>query len=633
MKIKDNYLTTPNLITFENRKKDFQVIERMMYDVIIIGGGITGAGILLDCASRGLKCLLVEKEDFASGTSSKSTKLMHGGLRYLKDFEIGLVRRIGKERRILLKNAPHLVYPKKMLLPNYTTSEYTLSALKLALGIYDRLARVSKNEHRKMYSKQETEQLEPLLNPKNLRGSGLYYEYQTSDSRLVIEVIKTALAYNTPQNPHQVKALNYTQVTEFIYEGQEIIGVMLKNNLYNDTPNTPQTTIAQAHSVVNATGAWVNKVAQLAPTQPPLLNHPIPEAPIIVHSKGIHLVIEHKLLPLTEAVYIDVEPAENKNERRQIFVIPHIDKQVVYIGTTDTYYDGNLNLITANPDEVSYILNTINARFNLPKPITPQNIISTWAGVRPLIPIKRNTNNSQQPPKTTELSRKDEMYICPQTQLITIAGGKLSGYRKMAKKVTDQIIKRLYNQKIISQLIPCHTDYITLSGGKLHKQSLQTYTQQLQQQYHELNLEKEYIAYLTNKYGSNTPTIINIWKQHYPNTAQQPPQLRLMLAELQYCLEYEQVATITDFLMRRNPRLYFETHLLTPELIQLLNNALADFLKLSPAAAAQSYHNALQTYQQATQFNHEQTQNTQPTSLSQKMVSNTKQLFCFFTKK
>ena len=220
------------------------------YDLLVIGGGITGAGIALDAASRGLKTALVEKSDFASGTSSRSTKLIHGGLRYLKQFEIALVREVGTERAIVHHLAPHLVVSEKMLLPIIEGGTFGKLLTSFGLMVYDVLADVEKEDQRKMLSKEETLEIEPLLPDKILKGAGLYAEYRTDDARLTIEVLKTAAKYESD-------AINYVEALDFIYENNLVTGINAKDILSGEEFSI------QSKYVVSAAGPWVDDLRNI----------------------------------------------------------------------------------------------------------------------------------------------------------------------------------------------------------------------------------------------------------------------------------------------------------------------------------------------------------------------------------
>ena len=220
-----NCVDNQNIFNFHGRTKSLHENSDVLFDLIIIGGGITGAGICLDASSRGIKTLLIEKNDFASGTSSKSTKLIHGGLRYLKSLEFNLVRTVGQERAIAFKNAPHLIIPQKLILPIYKKGSFKKWQLRIALTVYDFLARVQKKEKKKILSSKATLEKEPSLKSTNLLGSGMYSEYRTDDSRLTLELIKTSLRFGA-------LAFNYVEATDISKQNNTFV-VTAKNCIDN----------------------------------------------------------------------------------------------------------------------------------------------------------------------------------------------------------------------------------------------------------------------------------------------------------------------------------------------------------------------------------------------------------------
>src|SRR5689334_3741237 len=233
--------------SYFNRQATLQKFDKKQYDVIVIGGGITGAGIALDASLRGLKTALVEKHDFAYGTSSRSTKLIHGGLRYLKQFEFGLVKEVGSERAIVHKLAPHLVIAEKMLLPLNEGRGMGSFLTSFGLKLYDWLAGVKPEDQRRMLTRRQTLKAEPLLKPDNIKGSGLYAEYRTDDARLTIEIMKTAAS-------HGADVLNYCEVKDFIYEDGKIVHVKVHDLLSDKNYEI------RALTVINATGPWVDQL-------------------------------------------------------------------------------------------------------------------------------------------------------------------------------------------------------------------------------------------------------------------------------------------------------------------------------------------------------------------------------------
>ena len=367
-----------------------------IYDLFVIGGGITGAGIALDAATRGLKVALAEMQDFAQGTSSRSTKLVHGGLRYLKQLELKEVAQLGRERAIVYENGPHVTTPLWMLLPFHKGGTFGPLSTSMGLKIYDILAGVKKGERRFMLSADETIAREPLIKKDGLLGGGLYVEYRTDDARLTIEVLKAAVANGTV-------ALNYLKVVAIQTQNGAFTHIAVEDQL------TGEQYIVRAKKVVNAAGPWVDNVRKLDDAH--AKNH-------IVLSKGVHIVFDAADFPLQQAMYFDTE------DGRMVFAIPRAGK--IYVGTTDDFYQGDPLQLTISKEDKAYLLKAIHYMF--PKlELTNEKIESSWAGVRPLI-VEEGKGPS-------EISRKDEIWQS-ENGIITIAGGKLTGYRKWRKKLS-----------------------------------------------------------------------------------------------------------------------------------------------------------------------------------------------------
>ena len=274
-----------NNLSSQHRGSIIQNLHTGVYDLLVIGGGITGAGIALDAASRGLKTALVEKNDFSFGTSSRSTKLIHGGLRYLKQLEFGLVKEVGRERAVVHRLAPHLVVPEKMLLPLYEKRGFGSLLTSFGLKLYDWLAGVKPEDQRKMLTKSQTHGYEPLLRKDDVKGGAIYAEYRTDDARLTIEIVKTAARYGA-------EVMNYCKVTDFIYEAGKITGVKVGDQL------GPDEFIIKAKAVVSATGPWVDELREIDHSKTGKYLH---------LTKGIHLVVAFEKLPVKQAIYFDVE--------------------------------------------------------------------------------------------------------------------------------------------------------------------------------------------------------------------------------------------------------------------------------------------------------------------------------------
>ncbi len=503
-----------------SRSVFWQNLGQEEYDVLIIGGGITGAGIALDAASRGLKVALVEKKDFAWGTSSRSTKLIHGGLRYLKQLEIGLVREVGLERAIVYNNAKHIVRPEKMLLPIVEKGSLGKTMSSLGLWVYDFLAGVEKSEKRKMLNISQTQALEPLLKKEIIKGGGLYYEYRSDDARLTIENIKTAFNYGA-------NCLNYTEVVDYLYDdNQKICGALVRDNLNNVNQNV------KAKIVVNATGPWVDQLRKIESQE-------ITGKQLHL-TKGVHIVVPRNLLPLQQSVYFDVA-----SDERMIFAIPR--GEITYIGTTDTNYKKSIENPQATIEDVNYILSATNFMFPSIQ-LEIKDVISSWAGLRPLI--------HEQGKDPSELSRKDEIFI-GKKGLISIAGGKLTGYRKMAERVTDVVVDTLKeNNNFSKPLKRCFTEDIELVGNFSSEEEMEKFIIDKIGEVKQILLSQKEIISLVYKYGKNTDIIIEKAFELYPLISD--PLERIHLAELWYSIYYEMTNTLSDYLIRRTGRLYFE---------------------------------------------------------------------------
>ena len=510
------YIRSVSSYSSFQRSKLVEKAQEDTFDLVIIGGGITGAGIALDAASRGLKTLLLEKNDFSSGTSSKSTKLIHGGLRYLKQFEIALVREVGRERAVVHRLAPHLVTSEKMLLPLIKDGSFGKLMTSVGLMVYDILAGVESADQRVMLDKEETLKKEPLLNEEVVLGSGLYAEYRTDDSRLTIEVIKTAV------NQGAV-CLNYAEVNEFIYEDGKIVGVKVIDRLSDLKLSV------ESSNIVSAAGPWVDELRSKDASLTGKTLH---------LTKGVHLVFDRDKLPVSQAIYFDVP------DGRMIFAIPR--GNVTYVGTTDTNYDGDKNRILTDKVDAEYLLRAVNNTFGSLN-LTIDDVASSWAGVRPLI--------HEEGKSASELSRKDEIFVSP-SGLMSIAGGKLTGYRKMSERITDMVMERIVSDSD-AKFVKCKTEKIDLTGGpfKDHKE-VKRYRRSLEERLSGFQIDEYYAWYLTATYGRQSDTIVSKLEQLIDSY--KDPLEALIVSEMDYCLESEFIFKTTDFAIRRTGRLFFD---------------------------------------------------------------------------
>lgn len=502
--------------------KPFSALQRKGYleqmakeelDILVIGGGITGAGIALDAVDRGLHTGMVEMQDFAAGTSSRSTKLVHGGLRYLKQFDFKVVSETGKERAIVYENAPHVTNPEWMMLPIIKGGTYGKLATSVGLRVYDFLAGVRRKERRKMLSKSETLEREPLLRTDMLKGGGVYVEYKTDDARLTLETIKAAVERGA-------LATNYTKAESLIYEQGKVKGAIVKDL------ETGETFEIRAKKVVNAAGPWVDELREQDGSK---------TGKFLYLTKGVHVVIDQSRFPLKQAVYFDTE-----DDGRMIFAIPRGNK--AYIGTTDTYYKEDIAHPRMTEEDLDYVINAANYMFPNIR-LTRDDVESSWTGLRPLI--------FEEGKSASEISRKDETFES-ESGLLSIAGGKLTGYRKMAERIVDIVAKE---QGI---KIKCRTEKIVLSGGDVGgSDHLASFVQERTEEGMKLGLSEAVAERLSHLYGSNVSRVYEII-QTIGNEGDNYGLPKDVFASLVYGIEEEMVTAPIDFFNRRTSALFFD---------------------------------------------------------------------------
>jgi glycerol-3-phosphate dehydrogenase len=497
------------------REDQLKIISEEQYDLLIIGGGITGAGIALDASLRGMKVALIDMQDFAAGTSSRSTKLVHGGLRYLKQFQVGLVAEVGKERAIVYENGPHVTKPEWMLLPLHKGGTFGPLSTSIGLRVYDYLAGVKKSERRRMLTRDETISKEPLIKREGLKGGGYYVEYRTDDARLTIEVIKAAFE-------NGANLINYVKAEVFIYQNETIIGVTAKDMLTNKVVNIT------SKKVVNAGGPWVDNIRKKDYSR---------NNKQLRLTKGVHLVIDQAVFPLQQAVYFDTP------DGRMVFAIPRDGK--TYVGTTDTFYGEDATRPKMLEEDRDYILNAIHFMFPKVK-VTAKDIESSWAGVRPLI--------YEEGKDPSEISRKDEIWE-GESGLITIAGGKLTGYRKMAESVVDLIAKRLDEKGQFFN--GSQTKTYPISGGDVGgSKGFHEYSSLKEIEAAEYGFTQKDGRRLVQMYGSNVNELFYYGKTF--STAENTKLTKTVYAQLMYSIEHEMAATPADFFIRRTGALFFD---------------------------------------------------------------------------
>lgn len=505
------------IFSSENRDEVIEKMKTDIFDLLVIGGGITGCGIALDAAARGMKTALVEMQDFAAGTSSRSTKLVHGGLRYLKQLEVKMVAEVGKERAIVYENGPHVTTPEWMLLPFHKGGTFGAFTTSIGLRVYDFLAGVKKSERRTMLSAEETLRKEPLIKKEGLKGGGYYVEYRTDDARLTIEVAKKAVE-------NGACLLNYVKAEQFLYSGKKMIGARVKDCV------TGESFEIRAKKVVNAAGPWVDEVRKK--------DHSMNGKHLRL-TKGVHIVIDQSVFPLRQAVYFDTP------DGRMVFAIPRAGK--TYVGTTDTFYDGDARYPKPLKKDWEYLLNAIHFMFPDVQ-VNEKDIESSWAGVRPLI--------YEEGKDPSEISRKDEVWE-GDSGLITIAGGKLTGYRKMAETVVDLVAKELASEEG-KTFKPCQTRYLPISGGDVGgSDNWPIFVAQMAKKATQYGLKEEEGRRLAQLYGSNVEILYKIASE-YQKASGEKLLPAAIYAQLLYAIRYEMAVKPVDFFIRRTGSVFFD---------------------------------------------------------------------------
>lgn len=487
------------LTEFSARTRQSNLQPREPFDILIVGGGITGAGIARDAAMRGLKTALIDKGDFASGTSSKSSKLVHGGVRYLETFEFGLVFEASRERRVLWNIAPHLVRPLPFLFPVYRDAKLRAWMIRLGLWTYDALALFRNYRNHEWLSNDEITRRARGFDRANINGGAYYFDGQVDDARLTLETIRAAQRYGA-------RVANYVQADGLIKEQGRIVGVHA-----HDTLRGAQIEI-RARVVVNATGVWTDTLAQMDDPRAPKRMRP---------TKGIHIVVPRAKIGGESAVAFP-----NVTDGRLMFTIPWGRFQI--IGTTDTDYSADYERVRADKADVEYVLAAVNHAFPA-TPITPTDVVSTFAGLRPLL--------AQTGKSVSKTSREYAIWTTP-AGLVTIAGGKLTTYRSMAEELVNLVAQRLRAQFGIVAKNPCLTARTPIVEADDAPVATEGFPQDV-------------LEHLTTTHGAQSSRVVQR-AQRDPKLAQRIVEdLPYIWAEVPYALEHEMALTVTDVLERR----------------------------------------------------------------------------------
>ena len=493
--------------SYRTRAAALESMRAQPVDLLVIGGGITGAGVARDAALRGFRTALVESADFGAGTSSRSSRLIHGGLRYLEHYDFRLVREASRERRVLLTIAPHLVRPLRFVFPVYGGARVPPWKLRAGMWLYDLLAGFRNVHVHRWLSPAKAREAEPGLRDKDLRGAALYWDAQTDDARLVVATLRGAA---------QAGALvaNYTAVTSFIHAEGRVVGVVMKDSLSGEER------IVRAHVVVNAAGPWVDRVRRLdAPTATTLIRP----------SKGAHAIVRRERLGLRDAVTL-TSPLDG----RVMFLLPWND--LAYIGTTETENDVSLDDVRATGEDVTYLLRSANAIFPQAR-LAPNDVIATWAGLRPLLAPDKNVSAGQVP-------REHRVVVSP-SGLITIAGGKLTTYRVMGRDVVDLVAQRL--KRLDGRAVPSRaaTDLVPLPGGEIAALDVMMQSVRMKE------LPPATARHLVASYGTESAAILNLVAKNKVLGGPLVPGRPEIRAEVVYAVEREMALRLTDVLIRR----------------------------------------------------------------------------------
>ncbi|GIW42488.1 MAG: glycerol-3-phosphate dehydrogenase/oxidase [Candidatus Binatia bacterium] len=506
---------------FSQRRRAASIaeLERGVFDVLVVGGGITGAGVAREAALRGLRVALVERRDFAFGTSSRSSKLIHGGLRYLEQGDVGLVREAATERQTIRRLAPYLVRPVEMLVP--VASRRGQAKLRVGLWAYDKIARVPEEERHRILDKEEALAVEPLLRPENVHGAGLYYEYLTDDARLVLAVLKRAAELGAV-------ALNYASVVGLLSDSRGVQGAEVRDELGDGTFRV------RARVVVNAAGPWVDAVRLLGDGGRPRLHL----------TKGVHLVVPREKVPVGRIVVMSAR------DRRSVFAVPR--ERVVYVGTTDTDYEGSFDDPPVSLEDAEYLLDAVVRTLRCGS-LEPSDVCAAWAGLRPLL--------HEEGKKPSEISRRDEIWV-EKNGLVSVAGGKLTTFRKMAQRVLEKVEERLRAQGVSVPPDRGASDVDPLSGGETG-QDLSAYAHGLRARWPAV--APEAIERLVAIYGSLAERILGRMTAEPELAEPLTPGSPVTRAEVEYAVTEEMAATLRDFLERRTRMLLFDLRNGLPE--------------------------------------------------------------------
>jgi glycerol-3-phosphate dehydrogenase len=500
-----------------------QALATPTFDLLVIGGGINGAGIARDAAMRGLQVAVVEQGDFASGTSSKSSKLIHGGLRYLENYEFALVLEASRERDRLRRHiAPHLVHPMPFVFPVFHGDPVGRLRLSAGLWVYDGLAAFRNIARHRSWGRRATLRHEPRLRADGLRGALHYYDCWTDDARLTLETMLAAIAAGAV-------ACNYLGVVELLRDDAHVCGVRVVDRLYGGT-----LTIA-ARQVVNATGPWLDVVRRLEDPA---------AAPVLRLTKGAHIIVPRERVGNVHAIVLRAP-----RDGRVMFAIPW--EHQVLVGTTDTDYDGDPGAVVADADDVRYLLEAVNHAFPAAA-LVERDVVGAYAGLRPLVA-------PADPSSPSETSREEAIFESA-SGMLSLGGGKLTTYRRVSERVVDRVVERLRARDPERRFGPCRTGALPLPGADVklaERGGFGGFAKRLRASA-PAGVDDALMTHLLYRYGTRAPEIVALAATDPDAARRILPALPYRRGEVTHAVAAEMAATLDDMLRRRIPLAFRE---------------------------------------------------------------------------
>ena len=481
-------------LDFRNRHALFPILEGEVFDILIIGAGITGSGIARDAAMRGMRVALIDAGDIGAGTSSRSSKLIHGGSRYMAQGDLTVVRQAANERKVLRRIAPHLSLTNPMVIP--AVSKVQIQAIKAFIWSYEKLGNVDKAERHQVWTKKRLREEEPLVRSANFAGAVVFPEYLTDDARLTLGTARSAFGAGAV-------VATYTACREIIREGTQVAGAVVASTLPGDVRRAK----VRAHLVINAAGPWVDAIRRMEDSG---------ARKKLQLTKGIHIVMSRERIPITRTIIMYAP------DRRGLFVVPR--GEYVYFGTTDTFYPQAEYWPEITREDIDYLLNTAMSYLNV-APFTDKDILALWSGLRPLL--------GEEGKKPSEISRRDEVMEGP-GGLLSVAGGKLTSYRAMAEQLVDRCEKLLSRRHVDAR-----TAEEPLPGGNF-SYSFETLCSRVES----LGLTPQEAERAALLYGSEALDIFAKEKG--------------IAAEVRHAVLAEGALTLEDYWVRRSARAHFD---------------------------------------------------------------------------